>query len=101
MRRAYNFRYSRFAEGTAHCRAVGIQAPYLCRKNVYFTAKLTAEPATTFAPGDGSCETMMEAAEGLAGISGPGALSAPGAGAFSGDGGKAAMVTCPIEKPAS
>src|SRR5215831_3623495 len=61
-----------------------------------------ADPASTLAPGAGSCETMIEAGDGLVGIKGPGALSS-GGGEPASDGGDAAIaiVTCPTENPAS
>jgi hypothetical protein len=63
---------------------------------VHFTIKLIADPASTFAPGGGSCPTMMEAGDGLPGMSGPGMSE------FSTDAGAVtAIVTLPTENPAS
>jgi len=92
------WRRSGTAERSAFLLCIGTGFARLAIRNVHFTTKLIAEPAATFAPGEGSCATIMEAAEGLVGISGPGVLSSAGAGLS--DGG-CAIATRPTENPAS
>ncbi len=72
------------------------------RTRFYLTTRLIAAPATTFAPGGGSCPAMMEAGDGQLGISGPGTLPSDCGPELSTEAGTVtAIVTLPTENPAS